>query len=222
MAPSRKKRASTDASEELWKKAYRVFQGSFPEAPESEFWQYLYDTAEAYGVSATDELKNFLRMEHGDAATFNLQVDYVDTDSINAVGRELLADVARQAGFKCVDQSGSRAAFEYVPTRLVEFVTLMRKAALVHNITIKRTFFAFSSMGLTFNFPDEEVENQNSSIDTRQLEGDDLSEEEKLALCMRKGMLEEDAKTFLASFIEDKGSSAPSSKAKKAKKAKGK
>ena len=97
----------------------------------------------------------------------------------------------------------------------------MRKAALTHNIAIKRTFFAFSSMGLTFNFPDEEVENQNSSIDTRQLEGDDLSEEEKLALCMRKGMLEEDAKTFLASF-EDKGSSAPSSKAKKAKKAKGK
>ena len=61
-------------------------------------------------------------------------------------------------------------------------------------------------MGLTFNFPDEEVENQNSSIDTRQLEGDDLSEEEKLALCMRTGLLEEDAKTFLAPFIEDKGS----------------
>ena len=97
----------------------------------------------------------------------------------------------------------------------------MRKAALTHNIAIKRTFFAFSSMGLTFSFPDEEVENQNSSIDTRQLEGDDLSEEEKLALCMRTGLLEEDAKTFLASFIEDKGSSAPSSKAKKAKKAKG-
>ena len=64
MAPRPKKRASTDASEELWKKAYRVFQGSFPEAPESEFWQYIYDTAEANGVSTTDELKNFLRMEH--------------------------------------------------------------------------------------------------------------------------------------------------------------
>ena len=73
-----------------------------------------------------------------DLAAFVVQVDYEPDGSYDLVARNEITRAAEAGGFKNVDSSMSRAAFDFVPGSWERFQQIVKAAARESGITLTR------------------------------------------------------------------------------------
>ena len=140
-------------NEERFSNAFAVFRERWPGASEEEFRTYLDHTAMTLGKSnilAHLDWNNAFRV-----AAFLVQVDYTPDGSYDLAARTEITRAAEAAGFKNVDSSMSRAAFNFVPGSWERFQQIVKAAARESGITLKRVLFCSAALGMVFRFPED-------------------------------------------------------------------
>ena len=112
-------------------------------------------TAEAFGKQREFAL-NTLRENNGyDAAAFVIQVAYDEDVDGELSARDVVTRMLRNAGFKHVDSSGARAAFDFVPGSWGSFRHIAYEVARVNGVTLERVLLCFAPLGMCFRYPED-------------------------------------------------------------------
>lgn len=91
-------------------------------------------------------------------AVFLFQVNYLPDGSKDIEGRQLVEDAVNKAGFKHLDSCSSRAAYKAKPGKLVNFQSVVRLAANMHHIKIRRILYIPDpGLGLVLNYKEDSV-----------------------------------------------------------------
>ena len=148
-------------NEERFSNAFAVFSERWPGASEEEFRTYLEHTAMALGKSNILAHLDWNNAFH--VAAFLAQVDYLPDGSCDEAARNEITRAAEAAGFKNVDSSMSRAAFDFVPGSWERFQQIVKAAARESGITLKRVLFCSAPVGVMFRFP-EDIPTESSEL----------------------------------------------------------
>ena len=131
---------------------FAAFTQRWPGALEEEFNTFVEHTSEAYKSDRTSVLRE--RPDYAVAA-FVVQVDYDAQGNCDLPARNRIADAASCAGFRNVDSTGSRAAFDFVPGSWARFRRVVHAAAREEGIPLKRVLLCRAPLGLWFRYPED-------------------------------------------------------------------
>ena len=137
--------------EMMYADGFAAFSQRWPGTLEEEFNTFVGHTSEAYKSDRTSVLRE--RDGYADAA-FVVQVDF-EEGKCDIAARNKIADAATCAGFRNIDSTGSRAAFDFVPGYWERFRRSVDAAAREENIVLKRVLLCRAPLGLWFRYPED-------------------------------------------------------------------
>ena len=148
--------------------AFTAFCKRWPGTSEDEFKTYVEHTSvilDKPSILAHLDWKNAF-----DLAAFVFQVDYLPDGSCDLAARDQITLAAEAAGFKNVDSSMSRAAFQFVPGSWQRFQHVVEGAAHRSGVALKRVLLCSASLGLCFRFPEDPPTEPNQPVQERFVE----------------------------------------------------
>ena len=138
--------------EMMYTDRFAAFSQRWPGTLEEEFNTFVGHTSEAYKSDRTSVLRE--RAGYADAA-FVVQVDCDEEGECDIAARSRVAEPATCAGFRNIDSTGSRAAFEFVPGCWERFRRSVDAAAREENVALKRVLLCRAPLGLWFRYPED-------------------------------------------------------------------